>query len=137
MSFSLLINSDNIDSDFRKYAQEFINIYYSGMVSTGLSKLLYLFSPDVKCTFNNEEIIGEYNLLVKMLENNISRVSYVKLTGSSQPVSTNKVLLNVTGIWQGITFQNQYTESKGFSETFILEKASDKIYVINHMFRFI
>jgi len=137
MSFTINLRNEVNSYDFKRISQEFCDTYYKGMSLTGLSKLLYLFHSQCKCTFITDEVIGEHNILIKLAENNVSRVLYDKLTGNVHPVDNNKIMINITGVWQAMTFQNQYTELKGFSETFVLEIQNQTAYVINHMFRWI
>jgi hypothetical protein len=126
--------------DYRKLGKEFIDLYYPSMGTVGLSKLLYLFSPDVKCTYNGEEMIGEINVLIKLTEVGIVKIFYDSLTYSVQPIEDkfnwrNKLHIDVTGRCQGVTGLGTPTNTIAFTESFVFECTNGQYMIVNHIFR--
>jgi hypothetical protein len=121
--------------DHTALAKEFVSVYYQGMTNVGLSKLLHMFHPEAKCTLMNEEFIGEYNILIKFAEAGISKILYDRLSCISQLLNNDSILLNVSGLCSAVTFWNTRTETRYFSETFIITRHHSGYVVTNHIFK--
>lgn len=135
MSFFFIQNKTSNLHDYKKIQETFVNEYYSIMSSGSPSKVLHMFRNDVKCSFNDEEFVGEYNVIVRYAEHGITRIMYRSLSSSCQFLNDGKYILNVSGECAGILYTGLMTSFKHFSETFIIEKFGDVYLVVSHMFR--
>ena len=86
------------------------------MSQYGFSKNLDFFDEKCKCTLNNEEFCGAYNILVKYAQAGINKFNYKQLGGNVQP-SDNGFIISVSGICQSISFQNTVQKEQHFSST--------------------
>lgn len=124
-----------VSHDHTAVAKDFVSVYYQGMTNVGLSKLLYMFHPEAKCTLMDEEFIGEYNILVRFAEAGISRILYNNVSCIPQALNDGSVLLTVSGICSGVTFWNTYTNTRYFTEIFIISHHHGRYAVTNHIFK--
>jgi hypothetical protein len=132
MSFPINLNiQPNNILDYKTVANDFCNLYYTTMLTRGISGTLSLFSQDALCIFNSNEFIGMYNLMSFFSTRGINKIVYSNLNFIPVLIDTTKLMIQVTGSCQFITFWNQLTNIEPFTETFILELNLNNSLVIN------
>jgi len=139
MAFQISIEKQYIVSaNPSEISREFCNLYYTFVVTKGLTSVLHMFDPNVSCNLNGIEFNGMHNVLVKFAEAGIARLNYDRITCVYQTLTNDTLLIQVTGICQGITHYNTFTEWRAFSETFVMKcYAGNKGSVVNYLFKFI
>lgn len=136
MTFIFL--SQPVVFDLNAVTAQFFDIYYTGMSLHGLSNLLYLFDKNCDCVYNGNHHVGIYNILSILSSHQIEKLHYEKLTYSNSLIEKNALLINVSGLCNGITFWKQFTPTHAFSESFILKiDENGRIVVHNYMFNII
>ena len=126
------MNFSNIDNA-KIYEEGMQNIYYNNMKNSGFVNNLPLFDEICKCSINNEEYTGAYQILVRMAQNNMHRFNYKSMSGTCQNVPQG-VLINVSGTCQVINFNNVIICELHYSETFLICTFKQKI--INYISKY-
>lgn len=127
-------HNPNHQLDIKEVSKQFCDFYYSNTIK-GLAGILSLFDQNAYCNYGGKECIGMYNVMVMMASDGISSLRYDNLNGVVLPIDDNTMSIQVIGLCQGVTFWNQLTAVKEFSETFILKLVDDKILVTSYNFR--
>ena len=119
-------------------ASSFCNIYYTGMMTNGLSTLLYLFDQNAQCNYNGKDFIGMYNVLASFTTDHIAKLVYDKLNYTPVVIDKNILLIQVSGTCYAVTFWKQFTTLHSFTESFILKCDNvGKIIVTSYIFKII
>jgi hypothetical protein len=136
MTFIFLNQPEIIDAN--EVAKQFCDIYYTGMSLHGLSQLLYLFDQNANCMHNGHKYNNIYNVLSSLSASHIEKIHYEKLIYSSSIIDKHLLLINVSGLCNGITFWKQFTTVHAFSESFVLKIDENKrIFVHNYIFNLV
>jgi|LakMenE01Jun11ns_1017448.scaffolds.fasta_scaffold9789057_2 hypothetical protein len=116
-------------------AENLVRNFYYIMSTTGLSKLLHIFTNDCNCSINNINLIGAINLFVLLTESDIKRFNYNQIQYATQIISNDSILVSVTGYIQLFNSGNISDNIwKRFTETFIVKYINGNLYVTNHIF---
>jgi len=143
MSFAINLsgyNQQQVEQQLNPHdvAKDFCSIYYLTMSTRGMSGILNLFDQSAICNYNGKETIGMYNVMASVATEGVSKLLYDKLNQSHSVVDNTTMIINTTGLCQGITFWGQATPVYNFTETFVLKLHSDKkIVVTNYFFKLI
>jgi len=128
------MNFYNINDSCNIYKDQIVNIYYKNMSQTGFVSNLTYFDENCKCSINNEDYIGAYNVLVRLAENQIHRFNYTNFIGTCQIVPQG-ILISVVGRCQIITFSNIAVREIIFNETFLI--CTNKHKIINYICKYL
>ncbi len=122
--------------EYKEICDTFIYEYYSNMENDIFNGNIHcMFDNKVKCTYNKEEFLDERELTIKLSDEGIEKVVYNIASYNSQPITDKMILLNVYGECIGVKSFSKYTDTKKFSETFVISKTKNNKYiVINHIF---
>ena len=116
-------------------AESLVRNFYYVMSTTGLSKLLHIFTNDCSCTINNITLIGATNLFVLLTESNVKRFNYDQIQYATQIISNDSILVSVTGYLQLFNSANISDNVwRRFTETFIIKYVNGNLYITNHVF---
>lgn len=116
-------------------AEDFCKIFYSRMIN-GVNTIVDLFTVDALCTVDNEEIIGGYNLMLRLTAMGIHHFEYYSITGASQPIlNTNSFIVTTSGTLCGVSFWNIKSSYLKFTETFRFELINGKYYIVNYILK--
>jgi len=139
MTFQISVENQYVPSvNPSDISREFCNLYYSFIITRGLSSVLQMFAPNVNCNLNGIEFVGMHNAIVKFAETGIARLNYDRISCIYQLLTNDTLLMQVTGLCQGITYHNCFTEWKHFSETFVMKcYPGNKGIIVNYIFKFI
>ena len=118
-------------------AKNFCDLYYSTIMTKGFSGVSHLFDVSAHCNYNGVEYIGLHNISIAMASEGIMKLMHDKLTYSSSVVDNNTMIVQVTGLCQGITFWNLTTPVYQFAETFVLKYVNGSIFVSNYLFKLV
>lgn len=119
-------------------AKEFCTIYYTNMISKGISGVLNLFDPNALCNYGGKEFIGVYSVMINLATDGISRMQYDKLNYSIVPIDNKSIIVQVVGSCRGVTFWNQFTTIHTFSELFVLKLNNEnRIFITSYSQRLI
>lgn len=123
--------------DLNDVAKDFCNIYYSNTVN-GFSSVLDLFEPNANCNYCGKECKGMYEMMVMLGSDGISSMRYDNLNGTVIPINEEYMTIQIIGLCQGVTFWNQLTNIREFSETFVLKyNENNKITISSYNFRLV
>jgi hypothetical protein len=101
-------------------ANELITLFYQSITLRGVNSVIHLFDRDAKCTMYGVQHEGSHHLVLKHAENGINRILYDRCNYVWQVLDSNSLMVNVTGICQGVTFANSLTELRHFTDTFVV-----------------
>lgn len=125
-----------VNNQYLQCGSEFAKIYYDRMSNRGVNAVMDLFSSNVLCTIESEQVAGYYNWLLKMTKIGIARFEYNNISGTSQPLANNDILVAVQGQLRPINLWQQYVGSwTKFNETFVLEKSGMNYVIKNYIIR--
>lgn len=120
----------NFNANISDVVNAFLKEYYCS--KKNCIDLSNLFSQYCICTLNNEEYCGYYNILKKYIEANIIRSCYSDLIYSHQIIN-NKLVLSVSGLWNGVSIYDTHTFTKHFNEVFVIGYDFNKFVVDNYI----
>lgn len=139
MSFIIDFKKKDYDNKINPndVAKDFCDIYYMIMMTKGFAGLLYLFDVDALCNFNGKEMIGIYSVLTELASIGIAKLIHDKLSCSTSIIDPNTLLLQVTGLCQGVAYSGQNTITYSFSEIFTLRYncITGRFSVHNYLFK--
>lgn len=120
---------------YGQIGEEFCKCYYSKTIN-GINTIIDLFHPGALCTVEGEELVGGYNLLLKLANLGISRFEYNNVSGITQPISNSEIIVTVNGTLRGIGYWGQVNQWVKFNEVFILENIGGSRFIVkNYMIR--
>jgi hypothetical protein len=123
-----------INLDPNVVAENLVRNFYYIMSTSGLGKLLNIFTNDCSCTINNINLIGAINLFVLLTESNVKRFNYDQIQYITQIISNDAILVSVTGYLQLFNSANISDNVwRRFTETFIIKYVNGNLYVTNHV----
>jgi hypothetical protein len=131
--------------DFNRYQPDYIDpyitsknfcdLYYGAMALKVFSGVSYMFNTYAQCNYNGTEYIGLHNVAMAISSEGIMRLTYNNLMYSCSVIDNNTMIIQVTGLCQGITFWGSTTPVYSFTETFVLRYDNVSILVNNYLFR--
>lgn len=136
MSFNLINNPPysnqiNVIDNYKKTSEEFCKHFYNGF-DYSFPQLNTLFKFNASITFLNTEFIGFENLLHQIQINNLYSFEHHSITGNSQPVDRETILINTTG---SLSINDSLFQTP-FSETIVLKKDNNNcLFITNWIFR--
>lgn len=136
MLFSNLdIKKDNL---YSKISQSFADKYYNDISSKGINSVVGLFHRDCLVVIENNKLYGGYNWLLNFTDSGVHKFIYQNISGTSQPINNNQILISVVGLVKGVSFWNRETEWMRFNEVFVLDNYAGNNFIIrNYMFRIV
>ena len=135
MSFNFTMTDVvNTNTTYQKISEEFCKVYYHKMQEGGFSFVMQFFSRDAKCTLDNQELTGCYDILIKLSQLGIHKFLYKRISGNSQPVG-DSILITTIGEFIPINFQKQTGRLVRFTETFILKYTGDNYLITNYILK--
>ena len=136
MSFNFMMNDDTstLNTMYSKIGEDFCKVYYHKMTEGGFSQVMNFFHKEARCTLDNQEYNGCYDILVKLAQMGVHRFIYKKISGTSQPFG-NSILISVVGDIIPVSFQKHNGKHMKFSECFILKNISGNYFVTNHILK--
>ncbi|WP_371520111.1 nuclear transport factor 2 family protein [Kitasatospora sp. NBC_01300] len=125
--------------DFNAIANSFVGHYYNTFDSgsQGRGNLSSLYRPESMLTWENTQVQGQQNILVKLTTPELATVKHKVNTTDAQPAPGNGVLVTVTG---GLVIDNAFDKPLQFAETFNLQPIPGQpggFFVYNQIFRLI
>lgn len=140
MTFNFTMNEkekeDSSNIMYSKIGEDFCKLYYHKMAESGFSNVMNLFTKDSRCTYDNQEFLGCYDLLIKLSQLGIHKFNYKKINANYQPFG-DSILISVFGEFNPISFQKQNGKLFKFSETFILKNINGNYFITNHILKII
>jgi hypothetical protein len=143
MSFAINLsgcNQQQVETQLNPHviAKDFCSLYYLTMSTKGMAGILHLFDQNAHCVYNGKEINGMYNVMSSVATEGVAKLVYDKLNQSHSVIDSTTLLVNTTGVCQGVTFWGQATTLYNFTETFVLKARNDRtIVVTNYIFKLI
>lgn len=139
MTFQIILEKQHVSSAYPgDIAHDFCNLYYPLVSTRGMSSVINMFDPNVSCNLNGTEFTGIHNVVVKLAESGISRLMYDRISCIYQCLSNDTLLLQITGLCQGISHYNTFTQWMPFSETFVIKcYYGNKGNIVNYIFKFL
>jgi len=139
MSFHIDLNTcyHGAQLDPHVTAKNFCDLYYGTIMTKGFCRVSYLFDASAHCNYNGAEYIGLHNVLIAMANEGIMKLMHDRLTYSTSVIDNNTLIVQVTGLCQGITFWNLTTSVYQFAETFALKYVNGSIFVSNYLFKLV
>ena len=126
------INNNYKNQHLINIVAEFYKYYYNHTVH-GINTVFEIFHPNISCMVEGNYLQGSYNLLIWFANQGIHRFEYNNLSGISQILNNNDILINVNGCIRTISLWNQSTNWLRFNELFILENIGNKYVVKNYI----
>ena len=123
--------------DYIVVSNDFCNLYYTTMLTRGISGTLSLFKPTAICINNEVTYVGMYDLMSVLSTQGISKFLYNNLHFTPILLDSNNIMIQVTGQIQFMTFWNQLSQIKSFSETFILSFEQTKLLITKYILKII
>ncbi len=126
---------NNTHIDLKPFESNFLNTYYDNMQKSGFVNNLIFFDEKCKCTLNNIEHTGAYNVLINIAQSNVHRFQYKYLSANSHLVN-NGFMLVVSGTCNPINLQNLIMQELSFTEVFYFSNQypNKVIAYISHYF---
>lgn len=115
-------------------ANEFCNLYYTLVMTYGVLSVMYLFENTCDCIYDNLAYNNYYDVIKKMLCEGISKMLYYNTKCSTMILSNDRLLIQVTGNVQCVTYSNITSCIKPFTETFILRVNDTRIMINKYIF---
>jgi len=122
--------------DLAQSSDQFVMEYYRNVSNTGWNTATYLFDPNSMTICKNKNVGNVYNFLSALSRENIKRANYDNLNMKWVSVDQNTIVINIYGLIQFVSFNNQYSKVFNFSETFIVRTDRGKFKCTQHMFDF-
>jgi hypothetical protein len=136
MSFQVNFNYQNqINLDPYETAQNFCDLYYGTVAFDGFSCILNLFDPNAHCNYNGHEILGMYSVMSGLASDGIAKMFYDQLTFTPMLIDNERLIIQVTGLCQSVTFWGALGYVCPFVETFVLKYSSGRVLVEGYIFK--
>lgn len=136
MSFQINLNYQNYTGlNPYEIAQNFCDLYYTSIIAKGFSSILHLFDQNAHCVYNGHETIGMYSVMSALATEGIAKMLYDKLSYSPILIDTETLIIQVTGLCQGVTFWGSLGFVCPFVETFIIKYMGGKLLVAGYIFK--
>jgi hypothetical protein len=103
-------------------------------MTTGINTILDLFHPNVKCSIEEDEFIGSYNLLLNYTNKGIAKFEYHDISYITQSFN-NFLIISVYGYIRSIGFYGNISSWNKFNEIIILEYIEQSYMIVNYMIK--
>lgn len=111
---------------------DFMITYYKNM-SNGVNNIIPYLDQNVKCSINNQNYLGSYNLLVEYGKKGILKFEFHNLIGTIQIINTHNLLITCNGLYKVIGFWGQTSQLYKFTDTFVLQYNNGSVLITNYI----
>ena len=135
MSFFINLNYQPQQLNPYEIARTFCDLYYTTIITKGYAGVLNLFDPNCHCNYNSSEMVGMYSILSLLASDGVARMFYDKLCYTPMVIDNETLLIQATGLCQGVTFWGTLGFVYPFVETFVLKCTGGTAIVIGYIFK--
>lgn len=135
MVFSMQLSNNQFVVPYKKITEEFCKVYYDRMMKGGFNTVLHLFDQNAKCTYENTEYNGAYNLLIKLAQSGIHKFGYTDISVNAQLIDNTTILVSSTGHIFPVSFCGTNGLLTKFSESFVLKCTSNSCQINNYILK--